>query len=50
MTPQTAVTKVELQSMIASSPVGGTVNDKNAGSGASGFSRQSGSVWDDDDE
>ena len=47
--PQITVTKIELQTMIAASPTGSAVYDSNAESGVSGFSREGGSFWDDED-
>ena len=48
--PQTTVTRIELQRMIAASPTGGTVYGTNAESGATGFSRGNSGTWDDEDE
>jgi len=48
--PQTEVTKIEMQSMIASSAAGSTVYEIEAESEAIGFSRKGGSLWDDEEE
>ena len=47
--PQTTVTRIELQHMIAASPTGGAVYGTNAESGATGFSRGNNDFWDDDE-